>query len=77
MDIWTILLVIAFVAMIAMHLRGHGGHSHGHSHGDRQDDEHAGPHDHDVAAGDAQDPRSTGEPVGAGRGGHDGQRHGC
>ena len=27
MDIWTVLLILAFGAMIAMHLRGgHGGH---------------------------------------------------
>jgi hypothetical protein len=41
MSIWTILFVLSFVAMIAMHIRGHGGHGHGGGHGQGDD------HDHD------------------------------
>jgi len=73
MDIWTLLLVLGFVAMIAMHLRGHGGHGHGGHRGSRARGQvnHSG---HE----DAASPRQR-EPVGAEetRPGHGGHRHEC
>ena len=33
MSIWTVLFLVAFVGMIAMHLRGHGGGHAGHGGG--------------------------------------------
>ena len=43
MSLTTALLIVFFVAMIAMHLRGHGGRHHGHgggcgAHGHGRDD---------------------------------------
>jgi hypothetical protein len=41
MSIWTILFLVAFVGMMAMHLRGHGGHG-GHGTGAPTDDRAGG-----------------------------------
>lgn len=80
MSIWTLLLVLAFAGMIAMHLRGHGhGHGGGHGHGDdvRRDDAHT--HHPDPTRSDAPAAEDPQQPVGAAgpHGGHSGHRHGC
>jgi len=77
MSIWTVLFVLAFVAMIAMHLRGHAGHGGGHGHDDRPDDTHV--HGRDTTAPDTQPAEDARQPVGAAgpHGGHGGHRHGC
>ena len=79
MNIWTLLLVLPFILMIVMHLRGGhgGGHGgccagHGHNEDDRREDAHA--HHSGEAAPDTDAPTSPTEPVGAGpygrQGGH-------
>jgi hypothetical protein len=62
MSIWTILFVLFFVAMIVMHLRGHGGHGHGGGHGrsGRGDDQRSRGHDHNPTH---PDPAETGDRV--------------
>jgi hypothetical protein len=85
MSIWTLLFLLAFVAMIAMHLRGgHAGHGGGHgccggghSHDDQRDDAHA--HQSDETAPDTRSPQDPRQPVGAAGsdGGHGGHRHAC
>ncbi len=44
MSVWTILFIVAFVVMIASHLRGHGGHGGGRGQGghDQGDSGHSG-----------------------------------
>jgi hypothetical protein len=66
MSLTTALLIVFFVAMIAMHLRGHGGHGGGHrghgggcgAHGHGRDDSGAHGHGRDDSSAD----RTAGEP---------------
>jgi hypothetical protein len=77
MSIWTLLFILAFVAMIAMHLRGHGGHAHDDEHAHRPD---ATPPDADARVPeDPSNPEDPSQPVGAAgsHGGHGGHRHAC
>jgi hypothetical protein len=78
-DFLTVLFLVAFVAMIAMHLRGHAGHGGGHGQG--HDDHRRGD---DVQAPDPTAPgtrpaEDDKQPVGAAgtHGAHPGHRHGC
>lgn len=89
MSIVTLLLILAFVAMIGMHLRGHGGHGGGHAghggghggcgggHSHGRDDEQQAHHQGASTPG-ARAPQGARQPAGAGsHGGQGTHRHGC
>lgn len=87
MSIWTILLIVAFVAMMATHMRGgghtgHGCHGGGHADPRRGEEPHEHGRDDVQARGEfAQPPASSPPPdrelVGGSAGhSHTGHRHG-
>ena len=71
MSVWTLLLLLAFVAMIAMHLRGGAGHGHRRDEGHDQGRDASAPEARD--AGDARQSAGTTES----HSGHGTHRHGC
>jgi hypothetical protein len=82
MSIWTLLFLLAVVAMIAMHLRGHGHGGHGHGAGHRHDDareDHDDIHGGDPTAPHTQPAEDATQPVGSAEphGGHGAHRRGC